>query len=93
MVSPKFPSYAEEDSSADVVAILIYPLHLTGMKLIDMKNIFGINDATTKHTPGAEICTDPDMEYLSLTKAHRISMNRLIHQCYLICIVINVAYS
>ena len=93
MGSPKFPSYAEEDRSAEVVAILIYPLHFTGVKLIDLKKIFGINDATTKHTPGAEICTDPDIEYSSLTKAHQISMNRLIHECYLIYIFIKVAYS
>ena len=33
----------------------MYPLHYAGVKLMDLKNKFGIKDATTNHIPGADI--------------------------------------
>ena len=60
----------------------MYPLHYVGVKIMDSKKTFGIKYATTKHIPGDDILNEPDMEYLSFTKAHRRSMTRMVHECY-----------
>ena len=52
-------SCTEEDNSADVGAIMMHPLHFTGVKFIDLKKKIGIKDATTKYIPGADIHDDP----------------------------------
>ena len=58
-VSPKYYSYTEEDNSTDVGVRMMYPLHFTGVKFIDLKKTIGIKDATTKYIPGADIHDDP----------------------------------
>ena len=60
---------------------MMYPLHYTGVKSMDLKKTFCIKDDTTKHIHVADIHNDPDMEYSSFTKAHQRSMIRLVQEC------------
>ena len=47
---------------------------------MEEKKTFGIKEETIKYIPGSDIRVDPDMEYLSFTKSHQISMNRLVRE-------------
>ena len=71
----------EEYSISDVDNIMVHPLHFTGVKLVDVKNNFGIKDATTENIPGSDIRVEPDMDYLSFKEAHWISMTQLFCKC------------
>ena len=68
--SPKHSSYSDEDIINGVGTKMMYTLHHTGVKLMDLKKIFGIKYATTNHTPCADIRNDPGMEYSPFNKAH-----------------------
>ena len=75
MVSPKRSSYSKEENIYDAGNIMMYLIHFTGLILMDLKNTFGIKDATTKHIPGADIHNYPGMENSSFNNAHQRSMN------------------
>ena len=77
----KNSSYSEEDNSNNVGARIMYPLHYSYVKLMDLNNIFSIKDATTNHIHSYGIYNDPDMEYSSFTKSHRRSMTQLVREC------------
>ena len=63
MGSPKRSSYAEEYNSTVVVTIIIYPLHFTGVKLMELKKEIAIKDSTTNNIPSPDIRNDPYMLY------------------------------
>ena len=77
----KCSSYSREDNSNDDGAIIIYLIHYTGVKLMDLKKKFGIQYATTNHIPGTYIRNDPDMGYSYFTKTHWRSINRRVWEC------------
>ena len=60
----------------------MYPIHYTGVNLMNLNNKFGIKDATTKHISGDDIQNDPDMDYKSFTKAHCRSMTQVVWEYY-----------
>ena len=74
MVSPKRSIYSEEDNNYDLGYRMMYPLHYTGVKLMELKKKFGIKDTKTKHIPGSDIRNELDTDYSSFTKEHWRSM-------------------
>ena len=58
---PKFPGYSEEDNRNDVGDRMMYQLHYTGVKLMDLKKTFGIKDATNIYIHCTNIPNDTDM--------------------------------
>ena len=81
MGSPKRSSYFDEANRNDFGDRMMYPLHYTGVKLIDLKNKFGMKYVTTNNTPGADISNKPDTDCSSFTKAHWRSMTPVVWEC------------
>lgn len=75
-------SFAENNEPChDDEIEMVYPLHLKGVNMLDLRKTFGLPASSTAHVPSASVRGDTDLDFLQLESRHVKALVNVVQKC------------